>query len=557
MALIYFYDATELDRQQLTEELVDTDHHWEYVPEKISLENCNDSAEVISVFVSSTVTREMIEAMPKLKLIACRSTGFDNIDMSAAAKRNITVVNVPTYGEETVAEYAFMLLLALTRKLSAILETENQQFTPPQLRGHDLAGKTFAAIGAGHIGLNSLQIARGFSMNTLAYDAKPHPELEEQYGFHYADLDTILANADVISLHAPLLPATHHIINKATLAKMKPSAILINTARGELVDTGALLEALDNGRLGGAVLDVVEGETLLHYHEETALLRSDILPEDTLRHSVEISVLKKMPNVIISPHNAFNTVEAIGRINHTTAQNIIDFWYNKTPNEVRKMKPQIPPTQPGKLLIARHAESEWNATGRWTGITDVHLSEKGFKEARMLGEKLKELNIPLDIAYCSKQIRTHETLEGILNGSDQSSVPITAAGELNERDYGDYTGKNKWEIKELLGEEAFNKLRRGWNEPVPGGETLKDVYERAVPFYHQTILPELCHGKNVLVVAHGNTIRALIKYLKSLSDEDVTHVEMSFGEILIYDIAPSGLCTSDSIAKINTTPPKA
>lgn len=555
MALIYFYDATELDKQQLTEELVDTDHHWEFIADKISLENCNQDAEVVSVFVSSTITSEMIEAMPKLKLIACRSTGFDNIDMETAAKHNITVVNVPTYGEETVAEYAFMLLLALTRKLPAILETENQQFAPPQLRGHDLAGKTFGVVGAGHIGLNALQIARGFSMNTLAYDAKPRPEFEEEYGFHYADLDTLLANADIISLHAPLLPATHHIIDKKALEKMKPGAILVNTARGELVDTGALLEALDSGHLGGAVLDVVEGETLLHYHEETALLRSDILPEDTLRHSVEISVLKKMPNVIISPHNAFNTVEAIGRINHTTAQNIIDFWYNKIPNEVQKMKNR--PTQPGKLLIARHAESEWNATGRWTGITDVHLSEKGFKEANMLGEKLKELDIPIDIAYCSKQVRTHETLEGVLAGSDQSDVPITMAGELNERDYGEYTGKNKWEIKEALGEDAFNKLRRGWNEPVPGGETLKDVYERAVPFYNHTILPELCHGKNVLVVAHGNTIRALIKYLKSLSDEDVTEVEMSFGEILIYDITPSGLCTSDSIAKIDTTPPKA
>lgn len=552
MALIYFYDATDLDKQQLTSSLESTDHTWEFVADKISPENCNPEAEVISVFVSSTVTREMIEAMPKLRLIACRSTGFDNIDMDAASEHGITIVNVPTYGEETVAEYAFTLLLALMRKVPDILETENQKFTQPQLRGHDLSGKTFGVIGAGHIGINSLQIARGFSMNTLAYDAKPRPELAEKYNFHYTDLDTLLADSDIISLHAPLLPATKHIINSETIAKMKPGAILVNTARGELVDNKALLEGLDDGHLGGAALDVVEGETLLHYHEETALLRSDTLPEDTMRHSMEISVLKKMPNVIISPHNAFNTEEAIGRINRTTAQNIIDFWYNKTPNKVLPAKKSM-----GKLLIARHAESEWNASGRWTGITDVHLSEKGFHEAAMFGHKLKELAIPIDVAYCSQQIRTRETLEGMLNGSNQSNVPVEITGALNERDYGDYTGKNKWEIKELLGEEAFNKIRRGWNEPVPGGETLKDVYDRVVPFYTGTILPQLYRGKNILVVAHGNSIRALIKYLKSLSDQDVTELEMSFGEILVFDINETGLYKDMSVAKIDTTPPKA
>lgn len=552
MALIYFYDATDLDKQQLTDTLKSTDHRWEFVADNISPENCDPETEVISVFVSSTVTREMIEAMPKLRLIACRSTGFDNIDMDAASERDITIVNVPTYGEETVAEYAFTLLLALMRKLPDILETENHQFSVPELRGHDLAGKTFGVIGAGHIGINSLQIARGFSMNTLAYDAKPRPELEEQYGFHYTDLDTLLADSDIISLHAPLLPATKHIINSESIAKMKPGAILVNTARGELVDNKALLEALDSGHLGGAALDVVEGEKMLHYHEETALLRSDTLPEDTMRHSMEISVLKKMPNVIISPHNAFNTVEAIGRINKTTAQNIIDFWYDKIPNKVLPGKKPI-----GKLLIARHAESEWNASGRWTGITDIHLSEKGFHEAAMFGHKLKELAIPIDIAYCSQQIRTRETLEGMLNGSDQSDVPVETAKALNERDYGDYTGKNKWEMKELLGEDAFNKIRRGWNEPVPGGETLKDVYDRAVPFYTDTILPQLCRGKNVLVVAHGNSIRALMKYLQSIDEQEVTKLEMSFGEILVYDIESSGLCTNVSAAKIDTTPPEA
>ena len=141
MAVILFYDTTELDSQQLSNSLENTDHHWEFVPDKISVDNVNPAAEVISVFVSSTVTREMMEKMPKLTLICCRSTGYNNIDLAAAAERNITVVNVPTYGEETVAEYVFTLLLALTRKLPEVLETEYEEFHPRELRGIDLAGR--------------------------------------------------------------------------------------------------------------------------------------------------------------------------------------------------------------------------------------------------------------------------------------------------------------------------------------------------------------------------------------------------------------------------------
>jgi D-lactate dehydrogenase len=552
MALIYFYDATELDQQQLSEELKETDHHWKYVADKISIQNSNPETEVISIFVTSTVTREIIEAMPKLRLIACRSTGFDNIDLQAAADHNIAVTNVPTYGEATVAEYAFTLLLALTRKLPAVLEAENSSLAAEALRGRDLEGKTFGVIGTGHIGQKALKIAAGFSMNTIAYDAFPQPEARERLGFTYVSLDELLAQADIVSLHVPYLPATRHIMNRERLDSMKPGAILVNTARGELVDTAALTEALDSGHLAGAAIDVIEGEALLDYREEVALLRSDVLPEEALRHSMEISVLKKMPNVVISPHNAFNTVEAIGRINQTTAQNIIDFWYGKVPNKVASPKKPM-----GKLLVARHAESEWNATGRWTGITDVHLSEKGFREAALFGLALKKMDVPLDVAYCSQQIRTRETLEGTLDASQQFDVDIVTDKALNERDYGEYTGRNKWEMKELIGEEAFNKLRRGWDEPVPGGETLKMVYERVVPFYKTTILPLLKEGKNVMIVAHGNSIRALTKYLQSMSDEAVTHLEMSFGKIITYDINSDGLSKGSREVSIDTTPPNA
>ena len=552
MALIYFYDATELDQQQISAYLEGTDHHWEYVDNPISSDACNPETEVISVFVTSQITREIIESLPKLKLIACRSTGFDHIDLEAARDHNVTVVNVPTYGESTVAEYTFALLLALTRRLPATFQPEGDEFSREQLRGHDLEGKTLGIIGTGHIGQKVLKIANGFSMNIIAYDAYPQLALQEQYNFNYVELDELLARSDIITLHAPYLPATHHMMNHARLSAMKQGAILVNTARGELVDTTALTELLAQGHLGGAALDVIEDEVLLHYHEQTALLQNHAVSDETLHRNMEISVLKKMPNVILSPHNAFNTIEAIQRINQTTVKNIIDFWYDKMPNKVMEPKKTF-----GKLLIARHTESEWNATGRWTGITDVHLSDKGFKDSVHLGHTLRSLNIPIDIAYCSEQIRTHETLGGMLDASQQFDVDIIRSSALNERDYGDYTGKNKWEIKALVGEDSFAKLRRGWDIPIPDGETLEMVYKRTVPFYIETILPLLKNGKNVLIVAHGNSLRALIKYLESISDEDITNLEMPFGQIIVYDISPEGQKVSSSIAKIDTNSPNA
>jgi len=552
MALLYFYDATELDKKQLDVSLQGTDHHWEYVEDKIEPANCNSEAEVISVFVTSSVTREVIEAMPKLRLVACRSTGFNNVDFEAAKERGITVVNVPTYGEATVAEYVFTLLLALQRKLPAVLNNEKAQLPSEKLIGHDLQSKVFGAIGTGHIGQKALKIADGFSMSAIAYDAFPKEELQSEYHFKYVGLDELLEQADVISLHTPLLPTTRHIMNHDRLAKMKPGAILVNTARGELVDTKALIEQLDSGQLGGAAIDVVEGEALLNEHEETALLRSDNLPDELLRHSVEISVLEKMPNVIVSPHNAFNTVEAIERINQTTAKNIIDFWYGNMPNKVEPAKKTT-----GKLLVVRHAESEWNAAGKWTGITDIHLDDKGFKESAMFGKALKKLDIPIDVAYCSEQIRSRETLEGMLDSAQQFEVKVEIISQLNERDYGEYTGKNKWEVEQVVGEVRFNEIRRGWDTPIPGGETLKMVYKRVVPFYTGTVLPLLQDGKNVLIVAHGNSIRALMKYLQSISDNDISQLEMPFGQIIIYDISPSGLRASSSVVQIDTTLPNA
>lgn len=551
MALIYFYDTTPLDEEQLTRALQQTDHSWTFVHEGISLENLNPDTEVLSVFVSSVVTREMIERLPRLRLIACRSTGYNNIDFGAATERGITIVNVPTYGESTVAEYTFTLMLALCRKLPESVVT-NEDVDLTELVGRDLHEKTLGVIGTGHIGQHVIQIARGFSMRVVAYDAFPREGLDKELGFAYGSLEDVLAASDFVTLHTPYLPSTHHIMNAENLQRMKQGAVLVNTARGELVDTKALVEALQSGQLGGAALDVVEGEALLHPAEEMALLRSNATSTELYEHSVEISVLLKMPNVILTPHNAFNTVEAVGRINGTTVQNIVDFWYGNMPNLVKPPEKSF-----GKLIISRHSESEWNATGQWSGIRDVHLSEKGFHEAGMLGRAFKELSIPIDRAYCSEQIRTRETLEGILEASQQYDTEVVRDSALNERDYGDYTGKNKWDMKELIGEEAWNAIRRGWDVTVPNGETLKMVYERVQPFYMNTLLPLLKDGKNILIVAHGNSIRALIKYIEDIDNEAIGDIEMLFGDLLVYDVDENGHMRAKNTAHIDSPAPNA
>lgn len=552
MALIYFYDSTDLDKKQLSDGLLGTDHHWEYVDSEITVNNLNPETEVISIFVNSTVTREIIEKLPKLKLIACRSTGFNNVDLDAASEHGIAVVNVPTYGEATVAEYAFTLLLALKRKLPQSLDFLSKQTSVTELKGGDLNGKIIGVVGTGHIGQHVVKIAKGFEMRVVAYDPFAREELAKEYGFEYLSLEDLLKSSDVVTLHAPLTPENQHLINKQRLSLMKPSAVLINTARGELVDSKALADALEKNQLAGAALDVLEGEQLFDMHEEVALLRSGMLPEKTGIQSLALMALNKMPNVILTPHNAFNTEEAIGRINSTTCENIIKFWYGDTPNQVKPLDPKV-----GKLLLVRHAESEWNATGRWSGRRNVHLSQKGFHETALLGQALRSLDIKIDKAYCSEQLRTMETLEGMLNAAQQFDVPIEVAAAIDERDYGKYTGKNKWEMQEILGEDDFNDLRRGWDHPVPNGETLKMVYERALPFYQNEIVPQLLQGKNIMLVAHGNSLRALMKYIDNISDEQIGNLEMPFGEVASYEVDSEGHAKNKSTAKIDSPPPNA
>jgi 2,3-bisphosphoglycerate-dependent phosphoglycerate mutase len=192
----------------------------------------------------------------------------------------------------------------------------------------------------------------------------------------------------------------------------------------------------------------------------------------------------------------------------------------------------------GEFIVVRHHESEWNKLGKWTGLTDVHITSYGAEMSVKMGELIKDLRI--DRIFISPLIRTKETLDNMQKAMHKENVPVESSAALDERDYGDYTGMNKWEMKEKIGEEKFDSIRRDWDCLVPHGETLKMVYERAVPYYLNVILPHLRNGENVLMVSHGNTIRALMKYMENISDEDIKQTEMPFGGVIIYDVDNEG-----------------
>ena len=205
--------------------------------------------------------------------------------------------------------------------------------------------------------------------------------------------------------------------------------------------------------------------------------------------------------------------------------------------------------------MVRHGESEFNAKSLWTGIWDIPLTDRGKGQAIQMGEAMADLKP--DVAFTSDLIRAHDTLKIILHRNHWFHVPVHVSQTLNERDYGKLTGLNKWEVEKKYGDAQFQAWRRGWNEPVPGGETLKQVYERAVPYFESHILPELKSGHNVLLAAHGNTLRTLIKYLDGLSDEQVPHLEMPFGDILIYQFGHTGTITGREHRQIDTAAPPA
>lgn len=309
-------------------------HKLKFTSELLTLDVVDSATEILGVFVESQVDEKLLSKLPKLKLIVTMSTGFDHVDLEAAKKRGIPVCNVPTYGENTVAEHAVALTLALTRKLfPAVKRVKEGVYDYHGLRGVDLKGKTVGVIGTGNIGRHYIAMMHCFQTRVIAYDAFPNEKLAEEIGFEYVTLARLLSQSDIISLHVPLFRETFHMIHKGNIKKMKKGAYLINTARGALVDPEALLWALDTGHLAGAGLDVLEDEEMLK--DMKPLLYSEG-KDSAIRTSLMNNALIDHPKTIVTPHNAFNSIEAVYRILDTTVENIHTFMAGKVQNEVIK-----------------------------------------------------------------------------------------------------------------------------------------------------------------------------------------------------------------------------
>ncbi len=299
-------------------------------------DNCAKAkdAEILSVFISSEITESILSKMPNLKFIATRSTGYNRIDLSSATARGIAVSNVPNYGSRTVAEFAFALIFALSRKAYSAYDRlrTNGSTDVKDFEGFNLAGKTLGIIGTGNIGKNSARIANGLGMKILAFDVYPDEEFAKEASCEYTELEKLVTKSDIITIHVPLLSTTHHLINAKLLSLFKQDSYLINTARGGIIDTHALVSSLKNGKLAGAGLDVLEGERELL--DETSLLLEDDNDIEKFRLLVADHSLVDMPNVIVTPHIAFNTREAKREILETTIENIKSYIAGATKNTV-------------------------------------------------------------------------------------------------------------------------------------------------------------------------------------------------------------------------------
>lgn len=282
--------------------------------------------EVVSVFIYSKVDQEVLDNLPNLKMIATRSTGVDHIDIKECQKRSIVVANVPKYGENSVAEYAIAMMLSVAKKIvPAHQSVEEGEFSPSGLTGIDLYGKTLGVIGVGKIGQNVVRIARGIGMKVIAVERTPDPLLAKKLKFKYVSLEECLKNSDVVSIHVPNTPETHHLIKRNNIKLMKPGSILINTSRGSVVESEAIVYALNNKILRGAGLDVAEEEERV---ENISMVLSKQPRKEDLRQALSFHMLRDRDDVVFTPHNAFNTEEAVGRIIKTTVENINRFLKN-------------------------------------------------------------------------------------------------------------------------------------------------------------------------------------------------------------------------------------
>jgi D-lactate dehydrogenase len=313
------FSAERYDREFLNAANVAEGHQLKFFDSPLTCESANLAAgyDAVCIFVNDIADAAVLDVLQRggTRLVALRCTGFNNVDLAAAQRLGMKVVRVVTYSPYSVAEHAVALLLAINRKIHrAYNRTRDSNFALDGLMGFDFHGKTVAVIGTGKIGRVFAGIMMGFGCEVIGYDIFPTPEFEA-LGAHYAAPGEIRDKADIISLHCPLTPETHHIINADTLARMKPGALLVNTSRGGLIDTEAAIVALKSGQLGGLALDVYEQEAGLFFRD----MSSQVIADDVLQRLVSF------PNVIVTGHQAFFTREAITTICETTMRSVTEF----------------------------------------------------------------------------------------------------------------------------------------------------------------------------------------------------------------------------------------
>lgn len=339
MQNIIFFDTKESEKSHIENELSDKFYltFYDYsLLQNVELDENTKNAQIISVFTSSRLTAEVLSKFNNLKLIAARSVGFSHIDIEYCKAKGIKVVNTPHYGDYTVAEFSFGLLLSLVRKIGEAQNNLKIGEVNKEYSGIELFNKKIGIIGLGGIGSKALKIAEGFSMEVLVYDVFKNEKLQKEYNFEYVDVDYLCENSDIISLHAPATKNNYHLINDDRISKMKNGVIIVNTARGELIDSQALYRALLNKKIAGAALDVLECEEGM---AKSCNYFADSFCEDTecMKKTLTNHKLLNLPNVLATPHTAYDTKEAEKRIIEMTLKNIVAF-YNNTDieNEVNK-----------------------------------------------------------------------------------------------------------------------------------------------------------------------------------------------------------------------------
>lgn len=317
---VAFYDTRAYDREYFGANPDSALLEWHFFEMRLgplsvhSVQGCR----AVCVFVNDELSRECLEGLAEqgVELVALRCAGFNNVDLDAARRIGIKVVRVPAYSPNAVAEHTVALLLALNRKVHrAYNRVRELNFSLNGLVGFDIAGRTVGIIGAGKIGRITAQIFRGFGASVLAFDRYRDEEWAERNQVEFRELDDVLAEADIVSLHTPLTRDTHHLINAETIRRMKDGVYLLNTSRGKLIDTRALIDGLKRGKIAGVGLDVYEEEEGVFFED----LSSQMLKDD------ELARLLTFPNVIITSHQGFLTAEALSEIARVTIANLLAF----------------------------------------------------------------------------------------------------------------------------------------------------------------------------------------------------------------------------------------